>query len=269
MAEEKAPWFAMSALFRQDTEIELLGERFGADGPFLIVGLFCEAMLQSRSGRVEGSLRTLAHDCFIDSRERAAEILSAAGETDVIEIETLDERAFVVRLNNWSRWQERFRKARKRAEGDGPDSPPPDASGHEGKRPAAPVARTGTATDTGTATTFEQSLATVDSSLHPYLANLNRVVEGKERARPLNIAAAVKACGDFADRDLATEADKFGHYFLDGAGQNRKLKDVAGTWRNWLRNAPSAKTARRQPEHPADRRIRELHEASQAGERVA
>lgn len=88
--------------------------------------------------------------------------------------------------------------------------------------------------------TVEQA---VPSDLLPLIATLNRVVEGKG-AKPLKRGAALKACRDFADRDLAREADRFAHYWLDGAGENRTLRDVAGGWRNWLRTSPRARTLR-------------------------
>ena len=83
----------------------------------------------------------------------------------------------------------------------------------------------------------------VPPSLLPLTATLNRVVEGKG-ARPLKIAAAIRACEKFHDRDLVREAEDFEHYWLDGMGENRELRDVAGAWRNWLRRAPKASTRR-------------------------
>lgn len=258
MSEELAPWFAMSALLRQGDLAETLGERFGAEGPYLWVGLLCEASLQRRGGRVQGSLRDLAHDCFLEGgRARAAEILSAIGETDVIEIDALDSRAFVIRISNWRRWQEKFRKAKSRADATGHEGTPPDRSGREGTRSDATVARTKTYTNTDTKThepsanasgsehTFELPV----NPLQPYPAALTAVAKGKGRA--LNESAVVKACKDFSDRGLELEADKFRHYWLDGAGQNRKMKDIAGSWRNWLRSAPPAGTAGRAADNVA------------------
>jgi hypothetical protein len=65
-----------------------------------------------------------------------------------------------------------------------------------------------------------------------------------DRGLNLNVAAAVKACEEFADRDLAREVGKFRHYYLDGDGQNRRMKDVVGAWRSWLENAPPAGPAK-------------------------
>jgi DNA-binding Lrp family transcriptional regulator len=97
----------------------------------------------------------------------------------------------------------------------------------------------------------------IPSVLSPLVATLNRVVEGK-RAKPIKLAAFLRICERFADRDLALEAEKFEHYYLHGAGENRKRKDVLAAWRNWLDSAPSALASRRGGrEHPADRRIRD------------
>lgn len=247
MSDTLAQWFAMSALIRQDPDIEVIGERFGAEGPFTFIGLLCEAALQRRGGRVEGSLRDLAHDCFIDGgREKASEILTAIGETDVIEIDALDSRSFVVQITKWHRWQERFRKAKSRADTTGHERTPPDTSGSEGTDPDAPVARTRTGTSTDTETKTDSDRAAVPTQLQPYMAMLATVIDRKG-AKPLNTTAAVKACKDFGDRDLTLEADKFLHYWLDGAGENRKVKDIVGAWRNWLRNAPASKVKQQPP----------------------
>lgn len=237
MSQDRAQWFAFSSLFRRDPKIEALGERFGADGPFLVVGLFCEAKIQQRGGRVEGSLRGIAHDCFIEGRERAAEIIKAAGETDVIEIETLDARAFVVRITNWSRWQETFRKARSRAENEESGQPrtPPDNSGRERTKTDAAVARTETKTETRTETEQPTTKPVVAPPFLPYLNALRRIAEAKGTSvKPLLV---VKACEDFADRDLAAELREFEHWHLHGKGAAKRPKDIVAAWRNWLRRS--------------------------------
>lgn len=84
----------------------------------------------------------------------------------------------------------------------------------------------------------------IPSSLLPLLATLNRVVDAK-RAKAIKPALFVRLCERFADRDLVLEAEKFEHYYLHGAGENRKRKDVLAAWRNWLDNAPRAGAPRR------------------------
>jgi hypothetical protein len=236
----RSAWFAMDTLFLEDAKIERLGESFGPGGPLAIVALLGQAKIQGRGGRVEWSLRALSSAAFLEDKKQAASILSAAGEADVIEIDALDARAFVVRLINWRRWQDRFRKA---MEGGGSERKVTEASGEQRKRAESPVRATGTETVTETKTTAQEP-DVVPSSLHPFTATLNRVVEGKS-ARALNMVAAGNACEQFRDRDLRLEAEKFEHYWLHGAGQNRRLRDVAGAWRNWLRSAPPAGIGRR------------------------
>jgi hypothetical protein len=62
---------------------------------------------------------------------------------------------------------------------------------------------------------------------------------------PPKIEAAVKAIGEFGDRDLDIESDRFAHYYTEGAGENRPMRDVVEKWREWLRSAPSKVNATR------------------------
>lgn len=75
-------------------------------------------------------------------------------------------------------------------------------------------------------------------SLRPILADLDAVAFS--RGLSVKVSAAVKACEKFSDRDLAKEADKFRHYWVDGVGSNRRMRDVVARWRNWLDGAPPA-----------------------------
>lgn len=52
--------------------------------------------------------------------------------------------------------------------------------------------------------------------------------------------ATAKACEDFPDRDLEAEASNFAHYWTEGPGEKRDLKDIAWAWRNWLKKADAA-----------------------------
>ncbi len=93
----------------------------------------------------------------------------------------------------------------------------------------------------------------LDSSLLPLLADVNRVVRGKEGARPISSAAFARACERYGDRDLAAEAEDFAGYWLEGPGHNRPLRDVAAAWRRWLRTAPAASRKRGRPRGAAAR----------------
>jgi hypothetical protein len=68
------------------------------------------------------------------------------------------------------------------------------------------------------------------------LERLERVTFSR-KLPSVNPNTVAKACRDFGDRDLDAESDKFAHYWIDGAGESRRLKDVGGAWRNWLRRS--------------------------------
>lgn len=80
----------------------------------------------------------------------------------------------------------------------------------------------------------------------PLVSSLTAVVKAKG-AKPLNVDVVVRACAIFADRDLGAEEGGFVHYWTDGMGENRQLRDVAGAWRNWLKRAPTASARKRRP----------------------
>jgi hypothetical protein len=63
---------------------------------------------------------------------------------------------------------------------------------------------------------------------------------------PPSVEAIQKACDTYPDRDFDAESEKFAFYYTEGAGENRRMRDVVATWRNWLQSAPSAKHARPQ-----------------------
>lgn len=109
-------WFAMSERFLKDPKIVDLGEHFGPSGPVLALGLMCEARQQERAGRVEVTYRTLAADTFV-GREELRLIIEHAASVDFLSIESISELAVIVQINEWKRWQARFRKALSRQNG--------------------------------------------------------------------------------------------------------------------------------------------------------
>jgi hypothetical protein len=107
-------WFSMSTQFLADPKIEDLGEAFGAPGPLVIVALLGRAKIAGQGGRVTCSYRTLAHEAFAD-RGEVENIISAASDSGLIEIEQSDNTGASVRFPAFSRWQEAGRKAEERA----------------------------------------------------------------------------------------------------------------------------------------------------------
>jgi hypothetical protein len=84
----------------------------------------------------------------------------------------------------------------------------------------------------------------IPQNLQPVFTHLDRVAFSRELAPPDPVQGA-RVCEEFADRDLDIEADKFAHYYTEGAGENRRMRDVVERWREWLRNAPSKVNASR------------------------
>lgn len=95
---------------------------------------------------------------------------------------------------------------------------------------------------------------------------LQIVVEAKD-AKPLNLEAAARVCEKFGDRAHCLEAEKFRHYFVDGAGENRQLRDVVQTWGNWLRSAPAASTLQHTGRRGNAERVQELMDRAEEQER--
>lgn len=105
----------MSDQFVTDPKIERVGEECGAAGPLAAVALLCQAKIQNRGGRVEGTYRQLALYAHC-TRDEAVSVLRALVSGDVLELENEDETSFEVFFPAWAKWQDAFRKARKRAE---------------------------------------------------------------------------------------------------------------------------------------------------------
>lgn len=65
------------------------------------------------------------------------------------------------------------------------------------------------------------------------IGRLDSVAFARGIASP-RVDAARKVCEEYADKDLATEVEKFVHYWTEGPGEKRPLNDVAWAWRGWL-----------------------------------
>lgn len=79
-------------------------------------------------------------------------------------------------------------------------------------------------------------------------ANYPAVLAALERVTFARSAASVtpdsvnRCCEQFADRDLEAEAERFAHYWTDGPGAKKSLKNVGWAWRNWLERARPAES---------------------------
>lgn len=65
---------------------------------------------------------------------------------------------------------------------------------------------------------------------------LDRVAFARQLPSP-NPETVAAACAQYADRDLPGEAEAFAHYWTDGPGAKRSLRDVGWSWRSWLKRA--------------------------------
>lgn len=97
----------------------------------------------------------------------------------------------------------------------------------------------------------------VPENYQPILEALDRVAFSRALPSP-NVASSIKACRDFAHRDLPVEVDKFAHWWIDGPGEKRKLKDIVGAWRNWLRRGDEVQTAPDFDPSPYEQQVREV-----------
>lgn len=75
---------------------------------------------------------------------------------------------------------------------------------------------------------------------HPAVfAALERVTFARSAAS-VSPDSVSRCCAQFADRDLLAEAERFAHYWTDGPGAKKSLKNVGWAWRNWLERARPA-----------------------------
>lgn len=109
-------WFPMSTQFLTDPKIETLGDKHGPGGPLVFVALLGRAKIAAEAGRVTCSYRTLAHEVFVDRADIAC-ILEDAAETGLLSIERIDDRGATVKIQSFSRWQDRGKKAEQRGGG--------------------------------------------------------------------------------------------------------------------------------------------------------
>jgi hypothetical protein len=93
-----------------------------------------------------------------------------------------------------------------------------------------------------------KDVVSVPDHVSPHLQELDHVAH--DRGLTLNVASTVKACEEFGTCDLARESKRFRHFYIDGDGENRRMKDVAGAWRSWLENAPAARASRKSGPKP-------------------
>ena len=107
-------WLSLSTQFLADPKVEELGEHHGSAGPLVIIALLGRAKIANDGGRVNCSLRTVAHEAFTD-RETVAAVLELAEKNGLIQIEVRTATEASVRFPAFSRWQEAGRKAQERA----------------------------------------------------------------------------------------------------------------------------------------------------------
>lgn len=226
----KRPWLAIDQHFIDDERIVELGDQFGPGAISCFIALLCLTKQAGSGGSVTVGFRSLSRKAFLADANEAKAIIEGAAELGLLEVNGDDPGGGRVRIH-FPKW-ERYQRAPFRGNRDGTVTAP-----SQDRDPTKTTTKTKTTTEPNTDEQLVEN--PVPPSLQPLVATFNRVVDAK-RARPLKLAVWAKCAEKFADRDLPLEAEKFEHYWLHGAGQNRSLRDVAGAWRNWLRNAPPA-----------------------------
>jgi hypothetical protein len=228
----------MSTRILSDPKVEQLGERHGAVGPLVWVSLLCHAGAQEAGGKVERTYRATAHEVFSDS-ETVSAVVDSAVELGLCHAVSRDVHGFILELSAWKRWQAAGRKARERAARK-PHEQADVTDSHAVSR------------DVPYKTIHNKKKEQTRASAHlqPIFSSLEQVTFSRSLPS-VKVDAVVKVCEKYADRDLVLEAEKFAHYYTDGAGENRTMRDVVAALRNWLNNAPSAAKAqgaqRKQP----------------------
>lgn len=119
--------------------------------------------------------------------------------------------------------------------------PPPAADGESGSDPVAvPDSSHPEVEEEGEEEPEREVETTTGGPFDAIVSRLDSVAFARQTKQP-KVAAAVKVCEEFADRDLPAEAKKFVHYWTEGPGEKRPLSDVSWAWRNWLERSKPAK----------------------------
>lgn len=97
-------WFARECNYTADPRIGNIAAEFGAEGVLTMEEILALAKLENDAGRVAGRNVALGRRSFTPPK-KVKGILALAGELGALEVESLNDSRFVVRIPRWSRWQ--------------------------------------------------------------------------------------------------------------------------------------------------------------------
>lgn len=95
------------------------------------------------------------------------------------------------------------------------------------------------------------------------------VARSRKSVKPWKAERLLEHAQEFGDRDLCFEAGTFQHFWTEGVGENRPIRDVVATARNWLRSAPSAAKRDANRRRPPAQRQRDAERAERNARRLA
>lgn len=227
MSDGRTYWWALDAAwFRRERQADL-ALMHGPIGVAALLWLCCHAKELNDAGAVKSGYSAVAQG--IGGRvDEVTDAVRYAAEIGALDDFVEDGKRFTARISGWSSDQEKafgaLRQARHRARNAESRSVTPSNDESLEQRQKQEQSTTAIA---------------VDARWRTIIDLLDQVAEAKGLNGTYD-AKVVSLCERYADRDHLAEAEAFRLYFIDGAGENRKVRSLEQTWGNWLQRAPSA-----------------------------
>jgi hypothetical protein len=108
------PWVRLDLSFLDQDRVRDLGRRFGAAGPLVLIAVITSAKQSAmaglpaeRQGTVSLRYGALRERTFVDSEDRAREIVQRLADCGLLTITDDDNQRFTAHLARWDAWEPR------------------------------------------------------------------------------------------------------------------------------------------------------------------
>ncbi len=108
------PWVKLDLSFLDQDRVRDLGRRFGAAGPLVLIAVITSAKQSAmaglppeRQGTVSLRYGALQERAFVDSEDRAREIVQRLADCGLLTITDDDDQRFTAHLARWDAWEPR------------------------------------------------------------------------------------------------------------------------------------------------------------------
>ena len=233
MSDGRTYYWKCDAAWYDRERVADLTLMYGPTGAAALHWLCCHAKALNDGGIVKTGYSAVAKGIGGKVDEVAAAVRYAA-EIGALDDFAEDGKRFTARISGWEADQDRLdhveRQTRYRERVKAGQTVTPRDAG---------VTRGDEERESSRRETTTSLRSVVDARWDPVLSRLVVVAIAKGCEVP-EAAKLVSYCERYADRDHVAEAEAFNLYYVDGAGENRRIKSLSQTWGNWLQRAPSA-----------------------------